>query len=352
MALLAFVLAAGLTAVFAGAAGPTPVTTTFAFSGAMETFMVPAGVTSITVTLDGGEGGASCLMGTPSPGVPGGKGARVVATLAVSPGEQYEVRAGGMGGGFGKNGSTGCSDKGGFNGGGGPGINGNAYLIPGGGGGASDLRPAGGAALLVAGGGGGAGGYAAGPGPGGVGGPAGGAGGDSGTTGANGAPNGGVPGGCGGAAPGQSSCAIGATGSFTGGSLGTTGSAGQGGVGGTAGFQGATAVTGAAVPSAVPAGGGLARQRLHRWQRRGRRRRRLELRRARGHRRDGDSGSAVGRRPGGHRLHAAGHAGSDHDDNDANDDHDGHAADRNHPAPPAPITDPARSCCAGAARSC
>jgi hypothetical protein len=115
----------------------TTVTCTFNYTGAPETWTVPAGVTSATFDLYGA--GHSDFVN--------GKGGRVVATLAVTPGASYQIRVGGMGG---------MGGRGGFNGGG---TGGNGRTQPSeGGGGASDVRSGGFALadrLLVAGGGGG-----------------------------------------------------------------------------------------------------------------------------------------------------------------------------------------------------
>ncbi len=126
----AALLAVGLLVVipswWAGAA-----TQTFSYTGAVQSFTVPAGVSSIQVVADGGNGRA--VEGTDA------LGARVTATLTVTPGQQLAIYVGGAG----------AEGAGGFNGGG---------VGAGGGGGATDVRPIGGAfadRLLVAGGGGG-----------------------------------------------------------------------------------------------------------------------------------------------------------------------------------------------------
>jgi hypothetical protein len=59
--------------------------------GAPVTWTVPDGVTSITLTLDGGSGGSD------PGGASGGAGAQVVGTLAVSPGEQLTITVGASG---------------------------------------------------------------------------------------------------------------------------------------------------------------------------------------------------------------------------------------------------------------
>ena len=116
---------------------------TFSYTGSMQTWTVPAGVTSVTFTADGAAGaGSSAGYGN------GGLGGRVQGTLNVTPGQVLNIYVGGAGSGA----------TGGYNGGGsGP----TSYPTwGGGGGGATDIR-IGGTALadrvLVAAGGGGAG---------------------------------------------------------------------------------------------------------------------------------------------------------------------------------------------------
>jgi hypothetical protein len=117
------------------AADPPPSgSATFSFTGAAQSWTVPAGVSSIAVDLYGAQGGG---------GVFGGPGGRVRAILAVSPGDVFQVNVGGAGG---WNGA-------GFNGGG------AATNSTFGGGGGTDLRKNGTALanrVVVAGGGGGA----------------------------------------------------------------------------------------------------------------------------------------------------------------------------------------------------
>ena len=123
-----------------------PQTQTFAYTGSMQTFTVPAGVTSINIVAKGAKGGGSQDCG----GVitnDGGLGGRATGDLTVVPGQVLNIFVGGypttvMNG----------NSPGGYNGGGGAG----QYGGPGGG--ASDVR-VGGVALadrkIVAGGGGG-----------------------------------------------------------------------------------------------------------------------------------------------------------------------------------------------------
>ena len=117
---------------------------TFAYTGGVQAYTVPAGVTSLTIDALGAQGGEVSGYGG------GGAGARVQTTLAVTPGEVLSVLVGGAG--FPPFSSGGRG--GGYNGGG------AGEQSSGGGGGATDVRR--GAAtlndrLVVAAGGGGAG---------------------------------------------------------------------------------------------------------------------------------------------------------------------------------------------------
>lgn len=116
----------------------TKCTVSFAYSGAPETFTVPAGVTSIYFDVRGAQGG----------GTSGGQGGIDTGTLMVTSGINLIVRVGGQG-------SLGLSAAGGFNGGGATSAGDTA---PGSGGGASDIRLSVdtlSARVIVAGGGGG-----------------------------------------------------------------------------------------------------------------------------------------------------------------------------------------------------
>lgn len=114
---------------------------TFGFTGGMQTFVVPPGITNIQIECYGAQGGSS-LGASPSAG---GNGGYAAGTLAVTPGQVLNIFVGGQG----------SVATGGYNGGG---LGGD--LNAGGGGGASDVR-VGGITLadrvIVAGGGGGAG---------------------------------------------------------------------------------------------------------------------------------------------------------------------------------------------------
>jgi hypothetical protein len=135
------------------ASSPRYLSETYSYTGSAQTFVVPAGVTSLQVVVAGAQGGAGFdyAAGT---GGGGGRGAVVGVTLAVSPGETLTLLVGGEGG------SGPAGSVAGFNGGGAGAYNPTPGFARagGGGGGASDIR-AGGAGLanrvVVAGGGGG-----------------------------------------------------------------------------------------------------------------------------------------------------------------------------------------------------
>ena len=116
-------------------------TAVFNYTGNMQTWTVPAGVTSITVDARGSKGG-DCIYNQPGikPDDLGGLGGRVIAEYPVTPGQVLNVFVGGIP----------------YNGGG----TGNGALVQPHGGGASDIR-IGGTSLtdrvIIAGGGGGAG---------------------------------------------------------------------------------------------------------------------------------------------------------------------------------------------------
>lgn len=120
-------------------------TETFNFTGALQTFTVPVGVTHIFVEANGAQGGTGATGGNASSGGTGGLGSSASGVLNVTPGQVLNVFVGGQG----------VAPAGGFNGGG----NGGSTNA-GGGGGASDVRLGGIAEsnrILIAGGGGGGG---------------------------------------------------------------------------------------------------------------------------------------------------------------------------------------------------
>jgi len=193
--------------------------TTFNYTGALQTYTVPAGVTSVQVEMTGGSGGQTDYSGSLPPGFVVGIGGRLQADLTVVPGQVLNIYVGGEGAAA----TNGVGGTGGFNGGGNGGTTGT--YSGGGGGGASDIRIGGtGLAdrvMVVGGGGGAAYNYSAG-------GDDGGNGGD--LIGANGESNNN---------PGDVSCGKGGTqsaggafGQWPGYSAGTTGALGIGGNGG------------------------------------------------------------------------------------------------------------------------
>jgi RHS repeat-associated protein len=136
-------IAAGLVAL---PIGSTPdasalTTTTFSYTGSSQTWTVPSGVTSIQVDARGAQGG----------GTYGGLGARIVATVPVTPGQVLYVMVGGS--------PTPNSYSVGYNGGGSSTGTYGSYGPSGGGGGASDVRTSTAVTsrIVVAGGGGGSG---------------------------------------------------------------------------------------------------------------------------------------------------------------------------------------------------
>lgn len=121
----------------------------FSYTGSVQTFTVPTGVTNLGVDVRGAMGGKDYLNYSTNSG-----GGRVQCNLAVTPGQVLYVYVGGRG--ADGTASTGTV-AGGFNGGGS-----RYYLYSGSGGGASDIRTSASGTsytnrLIVAGGGGGAG---------------------------------------------------------------------------------------------------------------------------------------------------------------------------------------------------
>ena len=230
-----------------------PVTVTFTFTGAQESWTVPAGVTSIHAVVVGARGAGF------GPGTFGGFGHRAETDVTVVPGQTIYVAVGGPG----ATGGLTAGGAGGFNGGA-PGGNGGVLGGGGGGGGggATDLRTINqdapgtiGSRLIVAGGGGGRG---AGSNPG--------AGGDAGVAGGNsigGGASGGAPGfdaegtfGCGGCGgnPNGEDGVLGLGGRGGGDPTIGSGDSGAGGGGGGGGYQGGGG--GGGGPSSGAGGGG------------------------------------------------------------------------------------------------
>jgi hypothetical protein len=247
---LGFCLALALVS-WAFFAQPAAASTETFFTGADQTYTVPAGVHAVHVVAVGAKGGRGS-DGNGRSGGAAGFGARVEADLRVTPGEVLFVEVGGNGTDGGVLPGTG---QGGFNGGGSSNL-GTANHSGGGGGGATDLRTCSifvavcasapntlSSRLLVAGGGGGGGTEGASTTV-----PNGGKGGDADANGADGQPSGcgiDTPGGGGGAGTQSTGGAGGAAGLTA--PAGNPGTVGQGGDAGNAGNN-----TG----NAQPGGGG------------------------------------------------------------------------------------------------
>src|SRR5450759_760823 len=79
--------------------GTSTVTCSFGFTGAADSFTVPAGVTSVTVDAKGAGGGAGGggEDNHAPPRAAGGAGAEVVATISVTPCSTLPVNVGGLG---------------------------------------------------------------------------------------------------------------------------------------------------------------------------------------------------------------------------------------------------------------
>ena len=132
----------------AGNAARATATTTFNYTGSVQTYVVPGGITSLHISVSGASGGNGDL------GI-GGGGGTTSATLAVTPGQTIYVYVGGQGDNSIDNGGGTTL---GYNGGGA--FAGADATFAGGGGGASDIRYPGTdlfSRVLVAGGGGGGG---------------------------------------------------------------------------------------------------------------------------------------------------------------------------------------------------
>jgi uncharacterized repeat protein (TIGR01451 family) len=165
-AVVATMLVASVTAVVAPVlTGPASATTVTYGSPGTHSFVVPAGVTSISATVEGASGGTGGGAGT---GGAGGGGAVVPdTTLAVTPGETLTIYVGGAGtnggaGGIGGSGSAGPGGSGLASGG--SGGAGGLYGVNergggGGGGGGASAIVRGTTPLVVGGGGGGGGGH-------------------------------------------------------------------------------------------------------------------------------------------------------------------------------------------------
>ena len=147
----------------AAVAGPTTVTKTFSYTGSTDTFTVPAGISALTITVVGAEGGNGGADATPAPAAGGYRGV-ITGTLAVTANQVLTVAVGSHGGtgasrvNSGTPGPAGGSNPlGGYAGGNGglAGTRGSSG-VGGAGGAASVLQVSG--SSIVAGGGGGSGG--------------------------------------------------------------------------------------------------------------------------------------------------------------------------------------------------
>ena len=65
---------------------------TFNYTGAVQTFTVPVGVTSLTIQAEGAQGGSN------AGGIVGGLGGMATGTLAVTPGDVLNIYVGGQNG--------------------------------------------------------------------------------------------------------------------------------------------------------------------------------------------------------------------------------------------------------------
>lgn len=210
------------------------------FTGGIQTYTVPCGVTTLSVTAYGAQGADGAVGGNSAVGGTGGRGGAVSATLSVTPGQILNVFVGGAG----------AAPTGGFNGG----ANGGSTNA-GGGGGATDIRYPGtslGERLIIAAGGGGGG--RAGCETAGVSGGNGGGGGSNGVAGVDAPTSGGSAGG----GQGAIGTAGGAAGTGCGGFLGSPGAAGSSGTGGVGGAgQSCCCFSFGSIPGGGGGGGGL-----------------------------------------------------------------------------------------------
>jgi hypothetical protein len=123
-------------------------TQTFNFTGAQQNFVVPPGVTQVTVEAFGAQGGTGFNSGGA-----GANGGSVTATISVTPGESLAVFVGGAGGAGGNSAGGAGGNSGGCGGTYGGGAGGGGQY--GGGGGGGDCQSAngggGGSSFTVAG---------------------------------------------------------------------------------------------------------------------------------------------------------------------------------------------------------
>jgi hypothetical protein len=98
------------TTYYAEALTDSAISTTFSYTGSMQSFTVPTGITSITIDAYGAQGGGGIGIS-----LTGGRGARMRGTFAVTPGEVFDILVGGQGG----TGGSSYDPQGNENGGGG-----------------------------------------------------------------------------------------------------------------------------------------------------------------------------------------------------------------------------------------
>lgn len=227
------------------------VTTTLSYTGGSQSFVVPAGITSVDYDVQGAQGGEGIA------GAVGGRGSRVTGTLTVTPGETLTVRVGGQGGDIGPR-------TGGFNGGGTGGTQGSGSSVSvggAGGGGASSIARSTTPLVVAAGGGGASNSLSGGNGGGAQGADGNGGSGGTARAGKGGTPTAGGAGGSGGGGAGSGSAGGTQSGATpgTGGNGGSGGSAGiitQGGGGGGGGYRGGGGGGGLAGGGDAGSGGG------------------------------------------------------------------------------------------------
>lgn len=224
---------------------------TYNFTGGIQTFTVPQGVTELFVQVWGAQGGSGANGNSnsgPVSGGAGGLGGYSEGTLAVTPGDVLNIFVGGQG----------ATPTGGFNGG----ANGGSQNA-GGGGGATDIRVGGTSEanrVIVAGGGGGGarGGCEGSQGPAGTGGNGGSGGGGVGVDGGNSPTSGGAAGGGRGGNFGATQGASGPAGVGCSGFLGSSGAAASTGTGGTGGAgQSCCCFSFGSIPGGGGGGGGF-----------------------------------------------------------------------------------------------
>src|SRR6266478_2223693 len=89
------VVVGALVAIAFGAVSASATTTEFKYTGAEQTFVVPAGVTTVNVTGTGGAGGTGeTRPGSTSPAGAGGRGGVVNGNLSVTAGQTLYVEVG------------------------------------------------------------------------------------------------------------------------------------------------------------------------------------------------------------------------------------------------------------------